>query len=281
MSYNDRQPRLESPYFGTEGSTYTRMARVLAHTARRHCPGWAINVNFLQPEPVRGVQRESKFVVNSQKLDIWCRIIVDAPIGDRICLVDSDTFLVNGIDDVWDRDFDIAYTVRDYIIPFNTGVMFVRVTPETQAFMERWRQVNAAMYADVSYHMKWRQKYGGMTQSSLGCILESDDHGLDLLTLPCVEWNCEDSAWGDFDPAVTRIVHVKSGLRRLIFQGDVGPPQEPFWTNEALLPLARYWQALEQDAMQALQREAERAGPVENEAGPGASYERMAEAGPA
>jgi hypothetical protein len=189
--------------------------------------------------------------VNTQKLDLWCRTITEAPVGDRICLIDSDTFLVNGLDGVWDLDFDFAYTVRDYIIPINAGVLFVRVTPQTKAFMRRWRRENAAMYADVSYHMQWKEKYGGMTQASLGRILEDGNHGLNLLTLPCAEWNCEDSVWGTFDPASTRVVHVKSGLRRLIFQGDVGAPQHPWWTNDDLAPLARRWHALEQEARRA------------------------------
>ncbi|HEX2206412.1 MAG TPA: hypothetical protein VHG93_01960 [Longimicrobium sp.] len=251
MRDHHRRPRLEGPYFGGEGSIYARMGRVLDYTAQRHCPGWTINVKPVEPEPIRGVRRDARFVVNTQKLDLWCRTIVEAPVGDRICLIDSDTFVVNGIDDVWDRDFDLAYTVRDYIIPFNSGVMFVRVTPQTKAFMQRWRDENAAMYGDVSCHMKWREKYGGMTQASLGRLLERDDHGLNLLTLPCGEWNCEDSCWGDFDPARTRIVHVKSGLRRLIFQGDVGAPQYPWWTSENLMPLARRWHALERDAKKA------------------------------
>lgn len=252
MSNHDRQPRLEAPYFGDEGGIYARMAHVLDYTARRHCPGWAVNVRRIEPEPVPGTQREYKFVANTQKLDDWCRVIREAPIGDRICLIDGDVFFVNGIDDVWDRDFDIAYTVRpEYIIPINGGVVFVRVTPETRAFMERWRQVNAAMYGDEVFHMEWKVKYGGLNQASFGCLLETWDHGLNLLTLPCTEWNCEDSAWGEFDPAFTRILHVKSGLRRLIFDGDVGPPQEPWWTNEDLMPLARYWLALEEEATQA------------------------------
>lgn len=250
MRDDDRRPRLVSTYFGGEGSIYTRLARVLGHTARRHCPRWAIDVRRIVPEPIQGVQREAKFVANTQKLDVWRRTIVEAPVGDRILLIDGDTFLVNGIDDVWDRDFDLAYTVRDYVMPFNGGVVFVRVTPETKAFMERWREENAAMYADVSYHMKWKAKYGGLNQASFGRLLESD-HGLDLLALPCTEWNCEDSCWGGFDPARTRILHVKSGLRRLIFHGDVGPPQEPWWTNEDLTPLARRWHALEREAEQA------------------------------
>lgn len=251
MSDHGRAPRLESPWFGDPGSIYARMARVLDHTARRHSPGWEVNVRHVEPPPLPGVQREAKFVANTQKLDLWCRTVAEAPLGDRICLIDGDTFLVNGLDDVWEADFDLAFTVRDYIIPFNAGVVFVRVTPGTRAFMERWRAENAAMYADVPYHMQWKEKYGGMTQASLGRVLEAGGHGLDLRALPCAEWNCEDSCWGGFDPARTRIVHVKSGLRRLVFQGDVGPPQHPWWTNEDLAPLARRWHALERDAVRA------------------------------
>jgi hypothetical protein len=235
---------------------YARMARVLDYTARRHCPRWVVNVRQTEPEPVIGEHRETIAVVNTQKLGIWCRIILEAPVGDRICLIDSDTFLVNGLDDVWDRDFDIAITVRDFVLPLNAGVVFVHVTPQSKTFMQRWYDVSAAMYADIPYHVLWRKKYGGMTQASLGNILESGDHGANVLTLPCREWNCEDSCWGKFDPAATRVVHVKSGLRRLIFNGDVGDPerpgwrQYPGWTNEDLAPLARHWLALEQEAEQ-------------------------------
>jgi hypothetical protein len=251
MSDHNRQPRLESPYFGDKDSMYGRMARVLDYTARRLCPGWAVNVRQAEPELPQGPQRDTLLHVNAQKMDLWCRTIVEAPLGDRICLMDSDTFLVNGLDGVWDQNFDIALTVRDFIIPINTGVVFVRVTPETKAFFQRWLDVNAAMYVDVPFHMQWKPKYGGMTQSSLGYILESGDHGLNVLTLPCLEWNCEDSCWGAFDPAVTRVLHVKSVLRRLVFQGDVSPPEYPWWTNEDLAPLAERWYALEREAVRA------------------------------
>ena len=253
---HDRKPRLEAPYFGEEGGAYARMGRVLEYTARRHCPGWAVNVAAVHPAAVPGAQREATFVANTQKLELWCRIVREAPDGDRICLMDGDTFFENGIDDVWEREFDLAYTVRDYIIPFNGGVLFVRVNERTKAFMERWRRENEAMYRDVDYHLAWKPKFGGLNQASFGRILEAGDHGLSILPLPCEEWNCEDSCWDRYDPAATRIVHVKSGLRRLIFNGDMGLPQYPWWTNEDLAPLARRWQALERQALRAQARAA-------------------------
>jgi len=247
MNRHEDRPRVEAPYFEGPSNMYTRMARVLEYTARQHCSRWAINVSAIVPEPISGSQREAKFVANSQKLDRWCQIITEAPTGSRILLLDVDTFFVNPIDDIWDHDFDLAYTVRSYILPFNGGVVFARATPRTKAFMNRWREQNAAMYADEHYHMQWKQKYGGINQASFGCVLDSD-HGATLLKLPCVEWNCEDSCWHQFDPRLTRIVHVKSGLRRLIFEGRVWPRAEPYWTEERLTPLAERWLALEREA---------------------------------
>ncbi|HZG43904.1 MAG TPA: hypothetical protein VEY93_13135 [Longimicrobium sp.] len=197
---------------------------------------------------MHGLQRETLLVVNTQKLDLWCRTIIAAPVGDRICLTDSDTFLVNSRGDAWDLDFDIAYTVRDYIIPINAGVLFVRVTPESKAFMQRWRDVNAAMYPDVPYHLRWKEKYGGMTPGERGQHPRERRPRAEPShpPLPRVE-----SRGPGLGRAVTRVLHVKSGLRELIFRGDVGPPQYPGWTNAMLMPLADRWKALEREAEEA------------------------------
>lgn len=50
---------------------------------------------------------------------------------------------------------------------------------------------------------------------------------MNLLGIPCVEWNCEDSAWESFDPRKTRIVHVKSALRRAIFDRNAEDMAKP------------------------------------------------------
>lgn len=253
MSSKNGLPRLECPYFDGETDRYTRMARVLRYTAQQHCPAWLINVQAIAPARMDGLPvRENRYLANSHKLGDWCRAIADAPLGTRMLLIDADTFITNPIDDVWDRNFDLAYTVRQsYMLPFNLGVVFVRVTPETKAFMELWRQQNNLMYGDESYHDPWRKRYGGINQAAFGYLIDHTDHGLHLLTLPCSEWNCENSGWTGFDPELTRIVHVKGALRRLVFTNQAGPLEEHIKDQSELMPLADRWWALEQEAKRA------------------------------
>jgi hypothetical protein len=247
MADGSGRPRLESVYFGGPESPYARMARVLESTARRHCPGWILNVNGIAPEPVTAVDRLC--ANNSQKLDAWWRAIVDAPTGQRILLIDADTFFTNPIDDVWSHDFDIAYTVRIYDLPFNGGVVFVRVSAETKAFFDEWRRCNTLMLHDRRMHQEWRKRYGGINQASFGWLLNNVAPLPRMVTLPCSEWNCEESCWDQFDPAVTRIVHVKSGLRRTIF-GPQSAARGPTCVDDpvVLTPLAARWCALEDEA---------------------------------
>lgn len=205
--------RIESPYFGD----YDRLARVLEHTARHHCPNWAVNVYRIDPTPLKAHRRaQNSHIANTQKMESWNDVIQAAPDGDRILLIDADTFFTNPIDDIWDRGFDLAYTNKDSRFPFNSGVIFVRVSPRTKRFFADWAEVNRNMLIDADRHLPWRAKFGGINQAAFGQMLETN-HGLDMLTLPCQEWNCEDSAWADFDPATTRIVHVKSALRAAVF----------------------------------------------------------------
>jgi hypothetical protein len=251
MGGQQRRPRLESVYFDGPDSKYSRMARVLEHTAQRYCRGWAINVKTIAPEPVKSAINHAGCEANSQKLDEWCRTIMEAPIGDRILLIDADTFFTNPIDDIWDYDFDIAYTIRTYDLPINGGVVFVRVTPETKEFVDVWRYKNNRMLADAEFHRQWKRLYGGINQASFGYLINSIEHRLNLLTLRCAEWNCEDSCWDTFDPGFTRIVHVKSGLRRWVFPPAPGDRSRHFLHPESVLrPLADRWYALEQEVLE-------------------------------
>lgn len=251
MGDHHARPRVEAVYFGGDESKYTRMARVLKHTAQRYCPDWHISVRPIDPAPVKSAINHLLCEVNTQKLDEWWRIIMNAPVGDRILLIDADTFITRPIDDIWARDFDIAYTVRTFELPINGGVMFVRVTPETQAFVDRWRYHNHRMLVDGDLHIAWKNLYGGINQASFGYMISCIDQPLNFLPLSCTEWNCEDSCWHRFDPGVTRIVHVKSGLRRLIFP-RVGAPPTPPDVEQVLRPIVDRWIALEQEATHVL-----------------------------
>lgn len=233
-------PRLVARYYDRwSDGLYTRMARVLEATAREHCPGWEIDIRSMRAPSLTGGTGHSGHLANTRKLGEWRALVHERPDGARLALLDADTWIVRPIADIWDRPFDLAYTVREgWAIPFNLGVLFVRVTDRVRAFFDRWVAENAAMVHQVAERRAWRQRYGGVNQAAFAALLEQGAlEGLDVRTLPCQEWNCEDSAWARFDPAVTRIVHLKSDARAMAIRRLVVTPE--------LQPVVTAWRQLD------------------------------------
>lgn len=244
----DETPRLVSCWFGEgdQGDMYRRLAAVLEHTARQHCPGWDIRVPKLEALwNGRTLPRNPSFLWNTQKFEHWMERLVELPDGTRVLLIDGDTMIVRPLDPVWDLDFDLAYTIRQGTrLPLNAGVVFLRASNRTRAFIRKWWEMNVEFYENEPKHRPWRQKYAGINQASFGYMLEEVDHGCRLLTLPCAEWNlCQ---WDLYDPAVTRIVHVKSSLRRATFNSHPAPRfRQP---TQSLISM---WKRLEKEALAA------------------------------
>ena len=193
--------------------------------------------------PIRANARSS-FVQNTQKLDHWARRVAEAAEGDRIVLLDVDTMILRPLDDVWDREFDFAYTTkRGARLPFNAGVIGLRVSDRVRAFVTEWATENRRLLLQNPHKgasHDWRHRYAGINQGALAHILGTMGSTLRIETLPCAEWNCEDSSWASYDPATTRIVHVKSDLRVACFRPDQA--------RGSLMPLVEQWRTLDGQA---------------------------------
>jgi len=186
-----------------------------------HCPTWDINVQRIAPTTLRAASRSESHAANNWKLEHWCSAVQLAPDGARVLLVDADTFVTGNLDPLWDLDFDFAYTARDATrFPLNGGVVALRSSKASRSFMRLWLERDREFMRNDAAHRPWRKLYGGMNQASLGSLLETGSaltSWLNVAALPCLEWNCEDTCWDRFDPAVTKIVHVKSALRMAVF----------------------------------------------------------------
>lgn len=239
-------PLLASVYFGSgaAGEDFRRMARALEYSALRHAPAWRLEIRHVPPavgyRSTLGVPAHEH---NSAKLDRWRDTIAAAKDGDRVLLIDADTMITGPIDSVWDRPFDLAITVSADRLPFNAGVVFVRVSERTRAFLEQWAAVNRSFLGDAAALRPWRVRYAGINQAALGFMLERAGHGCQVARIDGAIWNCEDSNWRRFDPASTRIVHLKSDLRRAIFRGLAA--------RRELAPIVAAWRALEAAAIEA------------------------------
>lgn len=233
-------PRLESCYFemGDLPGRWTRLARVLAASAAVHCPAWHVRVEALDSRPDPALIGTQAHIRNTHKLGWWHARVMEATDGDRLLLIDADTVILRPLEDVWALDFDLAYTTkRGGLFPFNAGVIFLRVSDPVRAFMSAWLAENARLMATAQDRHLWVRRYGGVNQAALGHVLDQRPRNLQLRELPCAEWNCEDDSWPRFDPAVTRILHVKSALRRACLSVLDETP--------ALAPMSQTWRAYE------------------------------------
>lgn len=215
------RPRLEACWFRNpdahRNQMYRRLAQVLDYSARKHCPGWIVNLERLEPPPYVSAMGNPSHVWNTQKLEFWRRQTLAAPDGARLLLIDGDMLFRKPIDSIWDHDFEMAYTIRDggSRLPFNGGVVFIRVSTATRAFLDRWWAVNLRFLTHAAEHKNWRLKYAGINQASFGCLLEKGTGLTKILKLKCSEWNlCE---WERHPPEGARIIHIKSSLRVRLF----------------------------------------------------------------
>lgn len=235
------RPQLHAPYFDFAGDAHKwrRMAAVLEHSARQHCPNWDLHVDQIQ------VVAEPPFnkSANASKLHDWTRRVCEAPDGAQLLLMDSDCVIQRPLDDIWERPFDIAFTHRRPCvrkIPINGGVVFLRVSEPVRAFFCAWLDENVAMLRDKAHHRRWYPIYGGMNQSALGAMLEGGrlEH-LKVEWLPCSEWNVADAEWASHWKT-GRILHLKGDLRLVLFED-----RKPRRSTAHLVPMVQYWRGLE------------------------------------
>ncbi len=239
--------RLEACFFDSGDGRWRRLARVLEWSARQHCPDWQVRVTAIaeQLPPTRHGVRSHQ--TNTLKLDHWASVVEASADGDELLLIDADTLVRRPLDAVWGVPFDLAYTVRPETerFPFNGGVLFARSSPGVRHVFHAWAEQNRRMLRDRVHHLTYAQRYGGINQAAFGCLLERGDlAGLQVVTLPCLEWNCEDSTWAAFDPAVTRILHIKSGLRHACWS-ILRPKPE-------IRPLVDLWRGADGEAKRAM-----------------------------
>lgn len=240
-------PCLYSCYFGRGlQDQWSRLATVLTFSAGLHLPGWDITVERVEKQRIyQSAMGIAAHEENTQKLDRWLQIVNDAPEGQQLLLIDVDTAILRSLDDVWTQPFDVAYTSKPKgsRFPLNGGVLFLRVNDASRSFVQKWATYNRTFLTDRAYRSNpLRKTHGGINQAALGAVLREANTHTQIATLPCVEWNCEDESWAQFNQQTTRILHVKSGLRRAALKIHGARIKETH--------VARVWQRLEQQAGQ-------------------------------
>jgi hypothetical protein len=140
--------------------------------------------------------------------------VIDAGVP-AICS-DADMMFTGDMSDVWQYDFDVAYTVRDTKDYVNSGMWFYRPTDAGRRFVKLWME---CVRKPSKSH---RRTYGPGDQGALVHAIEMNTEAK-LLALPCRVWNSTQYEWESFGPD-TKAVHIKSELRDLVRGKDVRKP---------------------------------------------------------
>ena len=201
---------------------YEKLLRVFEESVRVYDPENDVIVKEVKPPQVK---TKHCFSSNTLKIAIWVEEMKKLPEGHEICFIDCDMMVIKNPNDVFDLDFDIAYTKRPkpagHRLPVNGGVVFCRNTEKSRSFMMKWKEINDKMYNDRKFHERYRKKYAGMNQSAFGYLMEHpQEWDAHLVPVECNTYNVCNESWHrvGHDPNI-RIVHVKSQLRKMVLSG--------------------------------------------------------------
>lgn len=214
-------PKVLTTIMDTEPK-YKDLLNVFSRSCRRHM---GIDPIVLATEPVDG-DRHITYRCNLAKLRAFVDYVVE---DDHPCylLMDCDLLLVDSILDIFDHPFDLMITEkpkgRRY--PYNVGVVGIRRTERSLLFLKEWLSAAERLYEDQARHKYYHKIYAGINQAALGYmkdLLLIDPKSVTYL--PTTVYNASDPAdwkrieregWGE-----TKVVHLKSGLRRAVFSGN-------------------------------------------------------------
>lgn len=201
---------------------WTRMAKIFLESVRRHMPDIDFTAHIIsKPENITG--KAINCTYNHEKLKIWNEYQQESRC-DTI-FMDSDMICMQGFQDAFKPDFDIALTVNrktDHP-PLNAGIVFAKPTDNTKAFFRQWVKLDSVMYSDTDLHSTWAAKYLGQNQASLGCLLERKEYQAKILYRENRVWNCTDTHWHTLNDE-TIFVHLKGVLRTELLNNVVPHP---------------------------------------------------------
>lgn len=235
-------------FAGSIGANQNRMAEVLRLSAMEHGLPLTIHEITDQDSDVKQLARsgcKQTWIDNARKAKHHNRIIQEAKDGDLLCMLDADTMITGDLSEVESMEFDLAYTVRPPGAKWklNTGVYFVRVSPNMKSTVDMWKWMTHRLLEFGSDHDYWRKDrgYGGTHQAALGCLIEQGNYlHQKLVPLPCKIWNCVPSVVSTAPNP--KVVHIMGQMRRWCLNG--GKPN-----SEKARRLVKVWRQFDSKAL--------------------------------
>lgn len=155
---------------------------------------------------------------------------------EKIIVCDADLMFLQSIEEINNYDFDIAITTRKKI-KYNTGLWVYNPSSKSKKFLTRWIRYTNNLMNDFTNYEDFCWSHGGIDQASLALTIEKNNE-CKILELPCEIWNSTQSEWALYNEE-TKVVHIKSKLRSLLFNRDRNAEIEDKY--KYLIPLMEKW----------------------------------------
>lgn len=178
---------------------YARLRTVFERSARATMPGVEIEVLPVPRCASRQHAMAACFLAAAERA-------IEA--GAEVAVCDVDLLFLREIEAGFATPFDVAVTVRETRMRYNTGLWLYRHAGAP--FVRLWCRWTREILAHPSRYRADLDRYGGIDQAALARAVAAAGN---ILELPCRIWNATQSEWAEVT-AETRVVHVKSALRR-------------------------------------------------------------------
>lgn len=195
--------RLITAFFGNQD--YARMLDVMCSSVKKNMPGQTVEIITVpDPEKPDDKHKLTYFGFIPAALEALESL-------EDIAVADLDLMFTGDIRSVFSYDFDVAVTVRNHRMLYNTGLWFARPTFQAKEFIKQWIDNTHRIYNNYTIDVVHR--WGGIDQQALAETIEQMPT-VNVLQLPCQIWNAEQTCWAKVN-SETKVVHIKSGLRPL------------------------------------------------------------------
>lgn len=174
----------------------------------------------------------------SSKVLLWNQAVHEMS-AEYICLIDSDVLVIKSIKKFFSEDFDVAFTDKPENWPLNTGVLLIKRSQKSVAFIEAWEQETFKIMKsekDITIALSKSHPYGGIDQMSFSKLIsysgnrdfyrtEVKGNSVRLKPFECSVLNETNSV-----PLADNkhILHYKGGWRDILMRGKPFSKNRPF-----------------------------------------------------
>jgi len=191
-------------------SDFDNLLKVWEYTAKKYMPDAKVKLLKIPP-PEKKKRPCDPYMAYTSSYAFMEMVKWVLKQNENCIITDADIMFTGNCEEVFNKEFDIAVTVRDAPCWINAGVVFYKPTQEGKRLLQEVFTLTLEMARRPYRHLEALKRFLGADQAALALLTEK----YNLLKLPCEIWNNEQHSIDRFSEE-TKIVHMKSSLWDLV-----------------------------------------------------------------